>query len=943
MNGNERVSNKFIQGIQDLVKIITEDGEFKCTAEHKMGVMKIDKTYYMKKAIDMTYEDYMIKITDYNEKSQKISYKLVKVIEVVEDFSEQTFDIEVENRHEFFCNGYLSSNSAEIALGSVKDDDFINLKNFEINPERGDIAWMSNNSLVLTSDDDFSDFNCIPEMARRIRDNGEPGMINLHNIQKYGRLGKEYEDKANLVNPCGEIPLENMETCNLAEVFPPRCESSVEYYEALTYATFYASTVSLLPTHRPETNSIIARNRRIGVSISGIAQWASGAVNSKWGEMNYTKMGEYLRKGYKKIREINTKLAKQSGVPESIRVSAIKPSGSISLLAGCTPGVHYPFSRYAIRRVRIGETSPLVDVLKKAGVPHEKDMFSDNTWVFEFVIDHGNVRSADEVSPWEQFSIVQMLQKHYSDNCVSACLTRNHYVHTQDGFVTIDKICNNSKEEGFHPHQLNIINSNGYTEKSEQYYVNGQQYTIKVELESGRIIQGTYKHRIQVLDEDNEIIWKRLECLTNKDWVVSRTGLDHWGNDNMANNILQDWFSFGYISSRRSNSMNIPVKVSPKLGFWLGVLVNNGVIFDNKIRLNNVNNKIISKWEELTKELFGFEPVIIDGYKNNFKVYDVNYYTEMNKWLKYIGLYDEHFNKKIPDVIMVSNKLVVRQFIKGLMNNVVFNEENINIMFSSNKSVLRQLDVLLNNFGVLGFISSVKQHKRHRKENEYLCKEYYSFSLNFYNGYLYHKIIGFDNSNEYDFWEKYNTCKNVEEEHNIPSSNYLILIKNYLETYLDKMSEINFQNKKINRKTLEDFKNLSPTFYIPNHLLDKTYSFMKIKSIEDITELEETFDISVQKTNSYLANGIVSHNTITFDKEKDGPEIEKMLAMYIPTLKSVSMLPHSGHNYAQAPYQGITKEEYEKRLSNFTYPSYSSVKDNVPVGSKYCSGDQCEL
>lgn len=221
---------------------------------------------------------------------------------------------------------------------------------------------------------------------------------------------------------CGEIPLENFELCNLAETFPPRCKNLKTFYQALKYATFYASTVSLLPTHRPETNAVIAKNRRIGVSISGIAQWASGDVNEEWGDMNYTKMTRYLRDGYKIVREENKMLAIKAGVPASVRVTTIKPSGSISLLAGVTPGVHYPVSRYAIRRVRIGKDSPIVPALVEAGIPHENDKFSDNTFVFEFIIDHGNVRPCQEVSPWEQFSLVAMLQRCYSDNCVSATI-----------------------------------------------------------------------------------------------------------------------------------------------------------------------------------------------------------------------------------------------------------------------------------------------------------------------------------------------------------------------------------------------------------------------------------------------------------------------------------------------------------------------------------------
>ena len=347
----------------------------------------------------------------------------VSVIRLEDDKVEKTYDIEVENRHEFICNGYLTHNSAEICLGSVDDNSFINLKNYEVNPERSEIGWMSNNSVVLDSKDDYEDFSYIPEMARRIRDNGEPGMINLYNIQKFGRYGKDdRKDKANLVNPCGEIPLENFELCNLAEVFPPRCANSKVYYDALKFATFYASTVSLLPTHRPETNAVIARNRRIGVSISGVSQWASGEVPEGWGDMNYTKMTKFLRYGYKVVRTENFILAEKSGIPASIRVTTVKPSGSISLLAGVTAGVHYPVSRYAIRRMRIGSDSPLVPILKSSNIPSEVDTYSDNTLVFSFAIDHGNVRPCEEVSPWEQFSLVATMQRCYADNCVSATI-----------------------------------------------------------------------------------------------------------------------------------------------------------------------------------------------------------------------------------------------------------------------------------------------------------------------------------------------------------------------------------------------------------------------------------------------------------------------------------------------------------------------------------------
>lgn len=224
------------------------------------------------------------------------------------------------------------------------------------------------------------------------------------------------------VGNCGEINLCNEETCNLAEVFPPRCKDKEAFLQALDYATFYASTVSLHRVHRPETQHMIAKNRRIGVSVSGVAQWESMKDHPGWSTMNYTAMTEYLREGYKLVVARNKQLAQDAGVPESIRKTTVKPSGSISLLAGCTPGVHYPVSRYAIRRVRVGASSPIVQSLIDAGIPHEPDSYSDNTLVFEFVIDHGDVRPCEEVSPWEQFSVVAMMQRCWSDNSVSSTI-----------------------------------------------------------------------------------------------------------------------------------------------------------------------------------------------------------------------------------------------------------------------------------------------------------------------------------------------------------------------------------------------------------------------------------------------------------------------------------------------------------------------------------------
>lgn len=213
-----------------------------------------------------------------------------------------------------------------------------------------------------------------------------------------------------LVSNCGEQPLEDKELCTLVEVFPSRCVTVEALHRAMGYATWYASTVTLLPTHSPATNAVMQRNRRIGVSISGVTE-----LLAKVGASGMTRI---LRDGYKKVRKVNAELAKEAGTPESVRVTTVKPSGSISQLAGCSPGAHFPTFSHAIRRIRVGNNTPIGGFLRDR-LPYEDDTYSDNTSVFSFPIQCDNARPAKEVSAWEQFSLLAMLQREWSDNAVS--------------------------------------------------------------------------------------------------------------------------------------------------------------------------------------------------------------------------------------------------------------------------------------------------------------------------------------------------------------------------------------------------------------------------------------------------------------------------------------------------------------------------------------------
>ncbi len=304
--------------------------------------------------------------------------------------------------------------TAEIVFGDPESEEYINLKNYKKNPHREMYGWTSNNSVFAELGQDYTD------IAERIIDNGEPGLAWLDNMKHYSRMKNGGDDKDHRVaggNPCLEQSLESYELCCLVETFPHNHKDLDDYLTTLKYAYLYAKTVTLGKTHWPETNRVMLRNRRIGCSVSGIAQFIT---HRGQGELR-----NWLESGYDKLQEYDKNYSDWFAVPRSIKTTSVKPSGTVSLLAGSTPGLHYPESRFYIRRIRLSVNPPLIKPLEKAGYKIEPAFGSeDSTVVIEVPVDVGEgIRTVSEVPMWEQMALAAFMQRYWADNQVSCTVT----------------------------------------------------------------------------------------------------------------------------------------------------------------------------------------------------------------------------------------------------------------------------------------------------------------------------------------------------------------------------------------------------------------------------------------------------------------------------------------------------------------------------------------
>lgn len=309
--------------------------------------------------------------------------------------------------------------TAQIAFGT--SNEFLDLKNWEVNPQR--VKWMSasNNSIMAELGQDYSKY------LQNVSTNGEPGFFWLSNAQDYGRMGSNSDEfygadcKVCGGNPCLEQSLEHMEMCCLVETFPEKCEDLNEYKEVLKYAYLYAKTVTLGRTTWEKTNEVMLRNRRIGTSISGIAQFLE---NRGLGELK-----TWLDEGYKHIRGLDNIYSDWFKIPRSIKVTSIKPSGTISLLAGATAGIHYPISRYYKRHVRVSNHDPIYEYAKRVGLDIQPELKrsivdgeivwteSEEESVVAFKIDSGV--EVKKRSMWQQLELASFFQEWWADNQVS--------------------------------------------------------------------------------------------------------------------------------------------------------------------------------------------------------------------------------------------------------------------------------------------------------------------------------------------------------------------------------------------------------------------------------------------------------------------------------------------------------------------------------------------
>lgn len=359
--------------------------------------------------------------------------------------------------------------SALISLSNLSDERMRSAKNGQWWVDYQHRA-LANNSVAYTEKPEIGVF--LKEwLSLYDSKSGERGIFNRVSAIKQAKATgrRETEDVAFGTNPCGEILLRPNEFCNLSEVIIRDGDSLERLIEKVKYATILGTFQATLVDFKYIRN-IWKKNceeeRLLGVSLTGIMDHQV---------MSGRKGHDLLATWCDTLRQVaidtNKEWAEKLGINQSVAITTIKPSGTVSQLVDSSSGIHSRYSQYYIRTVRQDKKDPLGKFLKDAGVPCEDDVTKpESTWVFSFpqkAPDHAVFRN--DMTAIEQLEHYLVFKKHWCEHNPSITV----YVRENEWLEVGSWVYKNFDDIGgvsFLPHSEHSYRQAPYQEIDEAQY-----------------------------------------------------------------------------------------------------------------------------------------------------------------------------------------------------------------------------------------------------------------------------------------------------------------------------------------------------------------------------------------------------------------------------------------------------------------------------------------
>lgn len=444
---------------------------------------------------------------------------------------------------------------------------------------------------------------------------------------------------------------------------------------------------------------------------------------------------------------------------------------------------------------------------------------------------------------------------------VVSCVVKDTYVLTPSGYKKIDKFIDHSKKGAYSIDDYAVYGMDEFR-KGNLFYNNGKAPTKIIKSRYGEI-ECSDEHKLWAC-KDGVYDWYKSKDLKIGDYISVKYNTQVFGNN--------DYIGF-YPSKGKSKNEFSCENINSDLAYFIGLFIAEGYARNIISKISNEiigGQVVITCGDDISK--------ILNSLNLIYSKYDDYHYTinskQLVEFLTFIGF---DINKKakekiIPERLLSLSKENIIAILQGLFDgDGCSTQDRMRVTYTStSKELIRQIQLLLGNLGILGNIN----FKITRPTNKVkVCSEVYCIEINGNYAIKFLNRIGFR------FERKQKTIQNVEYKSRLGNSNDIIPFgKRYIKnSYNTKIKKLNIfakfcsKSQNISRFELLNWKDKliesgdDSLIQFLNDNVNPDLVWYPIKNIE--SSENEVYDFSLPDINgdkwahSVLYNNVVGHQT----------------------------------------------------------------------------------
>ncbi|PIP67618.1 MAG: ribonucleoside-diphosphate reductase, adenosylcobalamin-dependent [Candidatus Omnitrophica bacterium CG22_combo_CG10-13_8_21_14_all_43_16] len=434
---------------------------------------------------------------------------------------------------------------------------------------------------------------------------------------------------------------------------------------------------------------------------------------------------------------------------------------------------------------------------------------------------------------------------------IHKCLTADTLIKTSNGIKKLKDVKKDMEietEEGYFP--------------VKEVYNNGKQIIFEVNTNRGYSIKGTAEHKLLVVAENGEYMWREIGSIKPGDWVAMKPCNKLEG----GNNKLP---VFKYVSKPILNSgqfktqkVDLPEKLTVELAELIGIYIGDGSNHRDGIRFSvgKDDREMVDIISGMSENIFNKKAIFSMTFSENYEVAILS--TVIKQWFKFLGVTKSSSREaRIPKIIFDTSEDIICAFLRGLFSTDGCIRESGHITLTTSSRLLsEEIQTLMLYIGIP------------TQRTYFKSTDSFQVSVCAKNGFMHFRAkIGFLLKRKNNRLMKVKISSIFKRGEVIPNQKAKIKewydgLENVSERYEarkffdDIINRHTDQRKLTRQKVTAVVENSStiPQFF--KTILKEEYFFVKVSDVTPVG-IMDTYDLTIPLKHSYLANGFISHNS----------------------------------------------------------------------------------